>query len=229
MIKAGFLFLLLATTCSLSAQMRISGAQAVPAIDQEGNIRMLGGTDIEGSRYATEDWKEGSILFSNGISIKGGLLNFDLYRNKPIFRDGEAVFHFKDPVREIRYEAEFNGKLRTLIFRNEYPPIGNQNRSFYYRVERDGAAFHLLQLVAKIVHEEVVNIASYEKKYVQKEDWYLYDVSANKLLKLPKNRKDLLADAAGLSPALTAYIKSKNPNPKDPQSLVAMVEALNGE
>ncbi len=227
MKKAGFLFLFLAVTFSLSAQTIINGIQALPVIDQDGHVRMLGGNNIQGSPYVTEIWKEGSIVFSNGISIKGGLLNFDLYSNKPIFRDGDNIFHFRDPVREIKYEAEFNGKLRTLIFRNEYPPIGNQTRSFYYRVERDGAAFHLLQLVAKIVHEEVVNIASYEKKYVQKEDWYLYDVSANKLLKLPKNRRDLLADAAGLSPALSAYIKSKNPNPKDPQSLAAMVEALN--
>ena len=227
MKKAGFLFLCLAVASTLSAQMRITGAQAVPAIDQEGRIRMVGGGDIEGSRYATETWKEGSIVFSNGISIKGGLLNFDLYRNKPIFREGEDIFHFKDPVREIRYEAEFNGKTRTLIFRNEYPATGNQSRSFYYRVEKEGAAFHLLQLVEKIVHEEVVNIASYEKKFVLKEEWWLYDVKANKMLKVPKNRKDLLADAAGLSPALSAYIKSKNPNPKDPQSLAAMVEALN--
>lgn len=227
MKKTGFLFLLLAVTCSLSAQKRISGAQAVPATDQDGQVRMLGGTDIEGSRYATEDWKEGSILFSNGISIKAGLLNFDLFRNKPIFRDGENVFHFKDPVREIRYEAAFNDKTRTLIFRNEYPATSNQSRSFYYRVEREGSAFHLLQLVEKIVHQEPVNIASYEKKFVQKEEWRLYDVKLNKMLKVPKNRKELLADAAGLSPSLAAYIKSKNPNPKDPQSMAAMVEALN--
>jgi hypothetical protein len=69
-------------------------------------------------------------------------------------------------------------------------------------VEREGAAFHLLQLVEKIVHQQAVNIASYEKKFVQKEEWWLYDVKVNKMLKVPKNRKELLSDAAGLSPAL---------------------------
>ncbi len=54
MKKTGFLFLFLAVTFSLSAQMRINGVQAVPAIDQEGHVRMLGAGDIQGSRYATE-------------------------------------------------------------------------------------------------------------------------------------------------------------------------------
>jgi hypothetical protein len=62
MKKTGFLFLFLAVTFSLSAQMRINGVQAAPAIDQEGHVRMLGAGDIQGSRYATETWKDGSCM-----------------------------------------------------------------------------------------------------------------------------------------------------------------------
>ena len=229
MKNSWFLFLCLLFSASLAGQVKIVGVQAVLATDRDGRGMIMSAKEIQGSPYVGENWYDGSVVYSNGLSAKAGQLNFDLYSNKPAFREGDAYFHFRDPVREIRYEAELNGKPKTMIFRNEYPAVGNQDKTFYYRVEEDGPKFQLLQLLEKVVYQEMVTIAVYEKKFVQQEEWYLFDAAAGKLIKLPKSKKDLAQAVNGLSPELAAYIKSKSPNPKDAESMAVMVRVLNSQ
>ncbi|WP_290791888.1 hypothetical protein [Flavihumibacter sp. UBA7668] len=228
MKHSGFLFLCLLLSGLAGAQVKVLGVQAIFATDREGRGMISNAKEIEGSPFATEEWKPGNIIFSNGLKSQEGALNFDLYSNKPAFRDGQNQMHFKDPVKQITYTVDLNGQPTTYLFRNEYPAIGSQDRSFYYRVMEDGANFHLLQLLEKTVSQEMINIGTYKNKFVQKEDWYLYDVKAAKLVKFPKSKKDLNGLAAELSPAFGNYLKeAKSVNPKNPDELIRMVQQLN--
>jgi len=224
-----FLFLCLLLSAGSKAQVKIMGTQAVVATDRDGRGMISNYKEVQGTPFVSEDWQEGTIVFSNGLKEKSSQLNFDLYSNKPLFREGNQLYNFQEPVKEISYQGIWNGQPKQLIFRNEYPAIGNLSRSFYYRVETDGARFHLLQFVEKVVNQEMVSIGTYEKKFVQQDDWYLYDVAAGKLIKLPRSKKDLAQAVSGLSPALGEYIKSKSPNPKDAESMSVMVRVLNSQ
>lgn len=228
MKNSGFLFLCLILSGFAGAQIKVLGVQAVFATDREGRGIISSAKEIQGSPFATDEWKAGTILFSNGLTAKDDFLNFDLYSNKPAFRDGQNPLHFKDPVKQISYTVDINGQPTTYLFRNEYPAIGNQDRTFYYRVMEDGANFHLLQLVEKTVAQEMVNIGVYTSRFVQQESWYLYDVKAAKMAKIPKSKKDLNSIAAELSPTLGNYLKeAKSVNPKNEEDLKRMVQLLN--
>ncbi|HEY8398908.1 MAG TPA: hypothetical protein VIK80_13280 [Flavihumibacter sp.] len=228
MKKSWFLFLFLILGTTLQSQVKIYGTNVVFATDREGRGILTNAKEIRGNPFACTNWYKGEVVFSNGLRSPIDQLNFDLYSNKPAFREGESMMHFKDPVKEISFVEEENGQTVKWVFRNEYPATGSQSRSFYYLLLEDGQNFHLLQLVEKFVKEEMVSIGSYEKHFEESRDWYLFDVAANKLVRIPKNKKEFNNIAGGLSPALAAYLSNnKQLNTRSEQDLRKMVIALN--
>ncbi|KYP12902.1 hypothetical protein [Flavihumibacter sp. CACIAM 22H1] len=225
---SGFLFLCLLLSSIGFTQVKLVGVQAVFATDREGRGIIANARQVQGTPFATTEWKAGTIIFSNGLKGADDFLNFDLYSNKPAFLQGENYFHFKDPVKEIRYTVDINGEPKTYLFRNEYPAVGKQDRTFYYRVEEEGPNFHLLQLLEKLVGEEMVSIGVYDKRFIDQQEWYLYDAKAAKLVKMPKSKKELVSLAAGLSPSLSNYLKTaQSVNLKNETELKKMVHDLN--
>lgn len=223
-----FLFLLLSISLASMGQVKIVGVQAIFGTDREGRGILSNAREIKGSPFASTGWNEGTIVFSNGLKGTNTQLNFDLYSNKPAFREEGSLFHFKDPVKEIRYQEERNGQSEKLLFRNEYPAVGYQDRSFYYLVREDGDNYHLLQLVEKTVKEEMVSIGVYDKRFEEQRDWYLFDVKADKLVKIPKGKKEFGNLSKVLSPSFSTYLlNNKDVNMKSETDLIKMVKALN--
>lgn len=222
-----FLFLFAMTTSYALGQVQINGVDMVLVNVRDGR-NVVNVREVQGSPFASDGWHEGSLVMSNGLKYTHADLNFDLFSNKPAFLENGKNFHFRDPVREIMYTGVVDNVRKTFVFRNEYPPVGKLDKTFFYQVEAEGSTVHLLKMSEKIEHKEMVNIGVYSSHFKLQEEWYLYDVAANKVIKIPKSRKEFLSLSSSLSTPIQDYLKQHNSfNPKKADELVAFATALN--
>ena len=206
----------------------INGSRLLEAYDREGRGLIGRGSDIQGSPFLSESWGNGTVTFANGQVAEVSELNFDMYINKPLFRKNNEDQVFMDPVKEIRFAGKLNGHDKNFHFRSGYGPAGNSSTKTYYEVLQEGPNFHLLRYTRKEVFEEMVNIGQTAKSFKVEEDFMLYHVAANTIIRVPKSKKDFQAETVNFSSRITSYLETtKNFNPKKESDLRELVTSLN--
>lgn len=220
--------ILLSTAGAAFSQVRISGTPVLRATNRDG-VGIIGkNEDIEGSQYLSESWLLGTVIFKNGVKVDKVVINFDLYGNKPQFKEGNEVQDFSDPVKEIVFAGQVNGQQKFFQFRNGYPGVDNLSEKFFYQVLADGPSMHVLKYLEKVVGEEMVSIGTVKKSFKSQEGLYLFNPLNNKIIKLPKNKKELQEQAPAFSDKLAAYLgANKGFNPKREGDLIEMAITLN--
>ncbi|MBC6493098.1 hypothetical protein ACFSQD_02905 [Flavihumibacter stibioxidans] len=220
--------ILLSTAGAAFSQVRVSGTPVLRATNRDG-VGIIGkNEDVEGSQYLSETWVLGTVIFKNGGKAEGVVLNFDLYGNKPQFKQDNQVLDFGDPVKEVVFTGQVTGQQKRFQFRNGYPEVDNLSEKFYYQVVADGPSIQVLKYLEKVVGEEMVSIGTVKKSFKSQEGIYLFNPLNNKIIKLPKNKKELQEQAPVFSDKLSAYMgANKGFNPRKEGDLVEMANQLN--
>jgi hypothetical protein len=96
--------------------------------------------DIAGSPFLNENWEKAMLTLSKGKTTGPVMVKLNIERNELNFMDStnKEFVADEDQVRRIDYLSFYTKDSIRYIFKNGYPGIYKQTKSFYYQVFSEG-------------------------------------------------------------------------------------------
>ena len=189
-------------------------------------FRMPSLTDVGGSPFLHQDYKNGSVQFNGDRFVPNVPVRFNTFNNIiMVQRDGDELK--LESFDMVTYEeAGSNGNMKKYMFRQGYPEIDNRPTTAVYQVLAYGPKLHLVKFITQKV-EDAATLGDYSRReIVTTQQLYTY-VPGGEMKKI-KTGKQGIADAV---PALAANIdeivKSKSLNLNSESDMAELVDALN--
>jgi len=170
---------------------------------------------IEGSPYFNNDWLPATVIFASGTEGKVEFARYDLFLDQLFFTDSKHLeeFAFTDPIRAFT--------IRGAVFQNNFPSIGNFDKSSYFQVIAKGK-FSLLKKEENVMGERTA-VGTPSVRYIKKNvRYYVYDGAKMMLVKL--DFKSLAEALATKKENLEQYAKEHSLSLKDDLDLKNIFE-----
>lgn len=197
------------------------------AFDIQGKPFTLKKNSIEGSPMLNEKWGKGLVKFKNGYLVKEAVLQFNLELNELYFRKNEQTYSFLDPVREFILAYEENGVPHSVVFRNGYPAFAKNDTSSFYEVMTDGKKVQFIKYTVKSVAEQYNYGGSGKKYYRVVESWFLFDTEMGKIIKINKNKKDIIEALPNYKSSIESFLKQNNYRLREEDEIAELLGYLN--
>lgn len=218
-----FLLFTLSTTQRVSAQY----VKDVLVTDIQG--RAIVSTDysnIEGFPYLYENWNKGLVKLIDGRTVRNLDLKYDLLTDELLFKNlknGEML-RFAESV--IAFKLDSSAQNNTeLQFKNGYKPANGNSSTSYYQVLFDGGTPLLKRREKSVLEKKVYNSATSTKSFEEAETYYLS--KSNGLIKIRRDKKQILAVLVDHAAELEEYIKANNLNLKNEAQLIQLIGYYN--
>lgn len=225
-MKKILLFCIISIPFISHAQIQPVNVPSVPVFLQDIDGRPLkvkGYDEVEGSPYLYEDWRKGSVRFTQGSVLSGIELKFVLFGNQLLFKKGGMELEFVEPVLEFTLNPPGDGKART--FRSRYPSRGDNDEKTFYEVMVDGK-FQLLRFITKQVKEQKAYNEPVKKRFMDKEIWFVF-LPEGTLHLLSRDKSDLRELIPAKAELIEKIIDEQKLKLKKDADLVALFEAIN--
>ena len=194
--------------------------------DLSGN-RIPDKSRIQGSPMLNENWGTGSVILKNGQHFNDLNLQFSLEQNQLFFKKDSVVYLFPSPVLEFLIQFNKDGVDKKVYFKSNYPEIGKHTPDNFYEVINDGPKIQLLRYLKSKVEDQYVYNQSSKREYTVSEEWYIYDIKNNKIVKINNNEKSLLKALPNYDAQITAAIAQHNYDLKFDKDIVSLVAEIN--
>lgn len=238
MKKQCTLFVLAIACClagfgSLDAQViqnRFDEAAVMESFDSEG--RPFSRTNSarnkpQGSPLLNPDWGSGIVYFRNGKQTRPMEVQFDLQKNQLMFRDGNKVMAFTEPISAFRVVYVFEDSLHSQFFRSGYPPDHGRQSDFFYQVWVDGERYQLLSDRSMQTVDAYTYLGGEKLEYRHMEAYYLFDVQKKSFIPIRFGKKKWLPGAAALQEEITTIAAQQQLSVDKWADWPAIVAALN--
>lgn len=228
-MKKGILYALFLGSL-IVLQGRSANAQYVKnqlAKDQMGRPLVAGEyVDIQGHPFLFENWTKGIVKFVNGTSVSDLDLKYDLVKDELYFKDPktEQVMIFSEKISEFK----LNNPVKStdfFYFKNGFTPLDANTAKSFYQLLMDGTAQLIKRYTKEIFEERPYNSATTIRSFKDAELYYV--VKNNQLIKIKKDKKQVLAAFADRSAELEAFIKSNGLNLKNESDLIKLIAHYN--
>ena len=192
-------------------------------------FRMPSLTDVGGSPFLSNDYKQGSVELGQGRVVSNVPLKFNTFNNAMmVIKNGEELklefFEFASYE-----ENDASGNPRVYKFRAGYPEIDNHNENAIYQVLSMGPKVHLLKYIAQKV-EDVPTLGDYSRReIVTTEEFFVYVPGGEiKRIKSLKSAKQSLHEALpSLASRIDEIAASKKLKLKNESDISQLIEELN--
>jgi|Laugresu1bdmlbsd_1035121.scaffolds.fasta_scaffold00012_9 hypothetical protein len=195
--------------------------------DQMGRPLVAGEyVDIQGFPFLFENWTKGVVKFTNGTSVSDMDLKYDLVKDELYFRDlkTDQVMVFTEKISEFKLNDP-NKSNSFLYFKNGFTPNEKNTVQSFYQILVDGTAQLIKRYTKEIFEERPYNSATTIRSFKDAELYYI--VKSNQLIKIKKDKKQVLPALGDRSQELDAYIKANNINLKNESDLIRLVAHYN--
>lgn len=183
---------------------------------------------MKGSPFLFEDWVKGTVKLTNGIVYENVSLMYDQVKDQLIFstEDGKS-FSFMYPVYEFTLQKEITSTVTDeRKFRSGFPPVDGASAGAFYEVLNDGETI-LLKRASKAIVEERPDGSIVKEKLI-KESVKYYIASPDKMVKINKSKKSILAAfEAPKLPQVETYIKTNRLSLKEEGHLIKVLAYYN--
>lgn len=180
-------------------------------ISEEGN------KNIDGSPYLNEEWKEATILFSNGKSLKAEKVNYNIYQSKISYKKEDVEYNPETSFNIIGLKIDGNH----YIFENS----GDMHQ-YIYRLLSDGKV-QLLEKYSTTIKKgkETNGLEKATNDYYDTET-YLYYKEDNKPAVRFRN-KELLFIMADKKKEVESLIKQQKLKTRKEKDLIKIFDYYN--
>jgi hypothetical protein len=159
-------------------------------------------TDVKGSPFLYDEWKEGFVEMQSGKAFSGVKLKYDQVEDELMFLNskGEELL-FVEPV--VKFE------LNKRHFHKGYTATDGTPPTAFYEVLVNGPV-QLLKRISKKVYEEVpYSSATKVRSIIATEAYYVSVAEDASLIKIKKDKKSLLQALPGKKIELEQYVKDQ--------------------
>ena len=187
-------------------------------------INFMGEIDpkLKGSPYLFEGWAKGSVVLEDGKSYNDLGLMYDVLADRVIFKsDIGKMQAFTVRVKEFTIDTDKGQHT----FRSGFPAIDGGSDRSYYQVLAEGNT-KLLKRTTKQITEAIEPGAITMSKKLQDNIKY-YVLIDNKIVRVKKDKKAILALLKNKSAELENYISSNKLNFKNEDDIVKLVNYYN--
>lgn len=179
-------------------------------------------SNVDGTPWLVDDWKNGSVMLKKGTLIKDMQLKFDVYRNKLFFlRDGN-VYEFADTVKDF-YLDYSDRATNGLVYRSNFPPVDKNTTTTFYELLVDGKVALLKYRSKSLMEFKEIDMRKV-KKYEDKQQYYLA-LPGNRIVKIKRDKKSLFEALPEYTNELTKIIDQQGLKNED--ALITVIEQLN--
>jgi hypothetical protein len=189
-------------------------------------FRMPSLTDVGGSPFLHQEYKNGFVQFNGGRYVTNVPVRFNTFNNIiMVQRDGDELklesFEF------VSYEeAGSNGNMKKYMFRQGYPEIDNRPATAVYQVLAYGPKLHLVKFISQKV-EDAATLGDYSRReIVTTQQLYTY-IPGGDMKKIKAGKQGIVDAVPALASNIDEIVKSKSLNLKSESDLAELVDALN--
>lgn len=176
-------------------------------------------TEIIGSPYLFDKFREGSLELYNGSKTEVFLMNFNIHDEWVEYLDGNSIIAIGlDRVKSF----EFYNQNKVQVFRKGYSSK-KLDPSEFVEVLAAGKATLLLKQEVNL-HENIASYGSATKKNEYRDNQRYYIHKGNKTIYLKRLRERTILRELGNSNELKRYIKEKN---LDMRSIADITQLVN--
>ncbi len=130
---------------------------------------------VEGSQMLNENWATGVVQLTRGKIFSDALFQFNLVSQQLFIKKDTTVFAFTEQVLAFTLNYQLKGVNRTVVFKNNYPPIEKQTNASFYQVLMEGKKLDLLKFQYKKAEERYEYNQPIKLVYQDMFDWYVFD------------------------------------------------------
>lgn len=157
--------------------------------------------DADGNAYFPKQWIDGSITLITGKVIAYDALRYNTLSKSLEFRLSDKAYDVINRINEFT--------LGSMVFKNGFKPIGEQDLESFYQVLYDGKQKLLCHRISSIYIDQPYNSATKTKKLDLVEKYYLQK-SDGKMYEVKKNLRLLLALLDDNNKLLEEFCKKEN-------------------
>lgn len=165
------------------------------------NIVSKNSIDVDGNPYFPKQWISGTITLITGKVIPYNELRYNTLSKSLEFQLSDKAYNVINPINEFT--------LGSMVFKNGFKPIDEQDMESFYQVLYDGKQKLLCNRISNIYIEQPYNSATKTKKLDLVEKYYLQK-NDGKLYEVKKNLKFLLAILEDNNKILEEFCKKEN-------------------
>lgn len=184
-------------------------------------------TDVKGSPYLFDGWFKGVVKLMNGTVYESIDLMYNQIKDELIFKASENQAQtFTLPIYEFTLrQSEKDVILLEKKFRRGFTPVDGASDMAFYEVLADGKTL-LLKRTSKVIFEELP-YGSSTKLQTIKDNVYYYINTSGKLIKIKKDKKQILTALNIHTAELEMYIKGNKLDLKQDTDLVKLISYYN--
>jgi hypothetical protein len=183
--------------------------------------------NVDGSPFFCDDWSKATVVFKRGKRADSLPVKFDLQNNLLYYKQDSFVMSFLEEVSSFRFVCSGDASNKAIFFRNNYPLTGQLTTATYFKVLAEGNAFHLLQFINKNIIEEYVYNGPAKRKYQAFEEWFVYDVKANEMLKIKLGKAPLMKKMPSVASKIDELCSRNKWQLKSEEELIKLFWILN--
>ena len=174
-----------------------------------------------GSPLILDDWEEGTILSEKGIRYKGIQVNYDAIQKSVVFKTGESVYLFNEPVQEFTIGVNPDGRIRRFVrsdkTHTELPPA-------FVEVLASGRIGFYKHIAKTVV--EVTDYNSMPRKSIEGKTSY-YLIRDGRSIRATLSKKGLQEALPDWTSKLESFISQHGLSPKSESDWIRIIEYCN--
>ncbi|MHA4807235.1 hypothetical protein ACX0G9_03990 [Flavitalea flava] len=222
-------------TGSLAANQTVNEKTGLLYRDWAANAREAGanlgaGEGVTGTWFFNEGWRKGFLLFNGSKKVNNITLSFNAATNEIyIWKDSQAlVLDGSLPVTEFGLYNPDDSTRIDASFRCGFPAAGSGTAKTFYQVLASGKISFLKLTGKKLL--QINNSAGIPvKNILTTGSWYIYDSTANTLLKIRLNKNSLTGFLPGREKDIQSVVDEKKLKLKSEADWTVLINELNSK
>ncbi len=183
--------------------------------------------DISGSAYLFSDYKNATIILSDGRKYNNIRAKLNLVEHEVVFKStsGEEGFIGKGMVSVIVIDDSTKQGIKNYTFQSGFPKVDNQSNIHFYQVYNNGKAV-LLKSINKNIEDHLNELSGEKyKEFIVRENWYVYIGGEMKRIKKEKDFfVNIFSDQAA---SINQYFIENKINLKNEDQIIKLIAFYN--
>ena len=177
--------------------------------------------DQTGNPLILDSWESGTILSEKGIRYKGIQVNYDAIQKSVVFKTGESVYLFNEPVQEFTVGPDAEGRIRRFVRSDKTHP---ELPAVFIEVLASGRICFYKHVAKSVV--EVTDYNSVPRKNIESKTSYFL-TQDGKLKRVILSKKGLQEALPDHSTRLESFMSQNGLSPKNEADWIKIIESCN--
>lgn len=178
-----------------------------------------------GSEYLYDKFVKGHVLQADSVYFNNMEINYDVMSDRVLFLRGGQEMAFKHPIKEFQIIKPKIEPIYIEVFRNGFPPIGDNTEKSYYMVLNNGKTVALKKPMKSISEVTPYGSAKVQKTVINSEHYFIFH--NGQMIKIKKDKKSLLNALEDKKELLGKYMSDNNINIKTDEDIRVVLDYYN--